>query len=70
MEFEITNLYAIYAKRVTIQSKDIKLVRRLRGIIGSSLIVDKDILSIPAYRSRGKIVPAPAPAPAPKKAKK
>ena len=29
--FEDTNLCAIHAKRVTIQSKDIQLARRLRG---------------------------------------
>jgi histone H3 len=29
--FEDTNLFAIHAKRVTIQSKDIQLARRLRG---------------------------------------
>jgi histone H3 len=29
--FEDTNLCAIHAKRVTIQSKDIHLARRLRG---------------------------------------
>ena len=29
--FEDTNLAAIHAKRVTIQKKDIKLARRLRG---------------------------------------
>ncbi|EKD15130.1 putative H3 histone [Drepanopeziza brunnea f. sp. 'multigermtubi' MB_m1] len=37
-EFEITNLCAIHAKRVTIQNKDIALVRKLREIMTRSFV--------------------------------
>ncbi|EKD20946.1 histone H3 [Drepanopeziza brunnea f. sp. 'multigermtubi' MB_m1] len=37
-EFEMTNLYVIHAKRVTIQNKDIALVRKLREIMTRSFV--------------------------------
>ncbi|EKD17339.1 histone H3.3 [Drepanopeziza brunnea f. sp. 'multigermtubi' MB_m1] len=37
-EFEMTNLCAIHAKRVTIQNKDIALVRKLREIMTRSFV--------------------------------
>ncbi|KAH8650263.1 histone-fold-containing protein [Tricladium varicosporioides] len=38
-EFELTNLAAIHAKRVTIQQKDMKLVQRMRrGLMGYDIV--------------------------------
>ncbi|KAH8762771.1 hypothetical protein F5882DRAFT_305074, partial [Hyaloscypha sp. PMI_1271] len=38
----VTNLIAIYVKRVTIQEKDMKLVQRIRlGIMGISRISER-----------------------------
>ncbi|KAH8790050.1 histone-fold-containing protein, partial [Hyaloscypha sp. PMI_1271] len=46
-EFELTNLAAIHAKRVTIQEKDMKLVQRMRlGMMGISRIGER-LLNVP-----------------------